>query len=1076
MRIPMSRRYSVVTFALALCAVVLLCGCSPSAKKKRHLARGEEHFKAEQYEKAEIEFLNLLRVEPTNAIAHRHLGLTYFQQGKWLRSYAFLQKAHELTPGNAEVGLHLAEILLALRDSSGARAHAEAILARDPSHEEALLIFGETAGSTNDTTEVSRRLEMSRPGAGNKPGFHLALGMTHLRQGRTNDAAAAFQHAFALDPKSSSAHLALANLALLSLDHAKAELHFKTAAELAPLRSSRRLRYADFKLRSGDLPAARTFLLEITKQAPDYVPAYVRLAELALTERQFDEAAVLGKKVLTLDPGNYDAMLLLAQVRVGKGDLRGALTEFERLATAYPRIPQAHYEVGVAHFLNNNPAKASASLQQVLALHPRHTDSILMLAGLNVRQGNAAAAILALKQLIQQEPQIAQAHLLLGVAYRALDQPDAAAQAYGVMAKLFPRDPQPHFAWGQLLLAEGKKDVARQKFERAVELAPDLLPAIEALANLDIAEGNFSAAEKRVADAIVRNPKAPGLLLIAAKIHSSQKHHTAAEGVLSRAIALDPNYDAAYLALARVYIDANQHQKAVETLNTVVSRSTNNVAALLQLGMVHHQLANYKAARDAYEKLLVVDSRFFPALNNLASLYSEQFNELERAYTLATSARELRRDDPIAGDTLGWILYKRGDYRRALPLLQESADKLPKSSEIQFHLGMTQYMLGNEVASRAAFERALAGAQDFRGKDEAQARLAILSNASTEPLSLATLEQQVADNPKDPILLSRVAAAYEKSGAFSKAAAACERMIQQNPRNVSAMVKLARYYAGPLREPAKALQVARNARAVAPEDRHVAEILGALAFQSGDYKSSLTLLEEAARSGGDQPGFFYYLAWARYSAGRIADADRAMKQVLASQTPFPETTDARRFLEMNAIASLAKTDVAAGPQVDAVLQEDGNYVPALFASAVLQQRAGNAAIARHRYEAILGRFPDFVPAHKGLAVLLSKSAATAGKAFEHGVKAREALPTDREVARALGIVAFHRKDYARSAQLLKEYTGQTPNDAEAFYYLGMAHFHLKQNDACRSALERAISFDAGAPFVAEARRLLADLK
>ena len=79
----------------------------------------------------------------------------------------------------------------------------------------------------------------------------------------------------------------------------------------------------------------------------------------------------------------------------------------------------------------------------------------------------------------------------------------------------------------------------------------------------------------------------------------------------------------------------------------------------------------------------------FSALNNLAYLYAERLNDLDKAYDLARKARDLQGNDPAIADTLGWVLSKRGDYQQALTILQESAEKLPDNPEIQFHLGMT---------------------------------------------------------------------------------------------------------------------------------------------------------------------------------------------------------------------------------------------------------------------------------------------------------------------------------------------------------------------------------------------------
>ena len=59
---------------------------------------------------------------------------------------------------------------------------------------------------------------------------------------------------------------------------------------------------------------------------------------------------------------------------------------------------------------------------------------------------------------------------------------------------------------------------------------------------------------------------------------------------------------------------------------------------------------------------------------------------------------------------------------------------------------------------------------------------------------------------------------------------------------------------------------------------------------------------------------------------------------------------------------------------------------------------------------------------------------------------------------------------------MTEYTRQHPNDAEAFYYLGLAQQRLKLVNEARQALNRAVSLDPNAAFVAEARKVLAELK
>ena len=136
----------------------------------------------------------------------------------------------------------------------------------------------------------------------------------------------------------------------------------------------------------------------------------------------------------------------------------------------------------------------------------------------------------------------------------------------------------------------------------------------------------------------------------------------------------------------------------------------------MTLALVYDRMKDYPKARDAYEKLLSTQPNFVPALNNLAYLYTEHLNNLDKAYDLASKARELLGQDASVGDTFGWILYKRGDYQQALSILQESAGKVADNPEIQFHLGMTAYMMGQTDLAKTALQESRQRRERFPGQ------------------------------------------------------------------------------------------------------------------------------------------------------------------------------------------------------------------------------------------------------------------------------------------------------------------------------------------------------------------------
>jgi tetratricopeptide (TPR) repeat protein len=1070
-------RYLAVLLVVSLLAVGG-AGCTRAAKKNRYLDRANRYFQAGDYEKAEIEYVNVLRLEPKNPVAVPRLGLICAEQGRLTAAYSLLRRAEESQPDNLDVRLKLGQTYFNLAGLKEAREEANYILQKQPTNAEALLLLVESSTTAKEMDDVQDRLQKLLPQYGNEAGLQLALGFLHLRRPDLAGAEGEIKQAIVLDPKSSAAYQVLGTYYLLRNDSKQAEQAFKTASDLAPIRSPRRLRYADFKLQNGDIESARQILEDITAKAPDYVPAWTRLADIAFKQKKYDDCEKVVRTILSKDALHYETRMLSGRVRLAKGEGTKAVTEFERMRSIYPRSPQVKYQLALAYLLNKDLAKATASLAEATALDPNYADAVLMLAQINLRKGDTASVITSLTQLTTQRPQLAQAHLLLADAYRVQGDLDGALGVYRRLLELYPKDPQSPMLMGLVLLQQNKKSEAHKAFEKALELAPDYLPALEQLVELDVADKQYAAATERVQKQIEKHPKAPEPQLLAAKIYEAKGETNQLEASLLKAIELQPDFRPAYLSLAKIYVASNKYQQALEKLKGVLAGNPNDTTALMQAGMIQSETKNYAAAAASYEKLLAVSPRFSPALNNLAYLYSERLERTDEAYKLARQAREVQPNDPFAADTLGWILYKRGEYAWALTLLQESAEKLPASPEVQFHLGMAHYMMDEAGPARIALERALQANHEFAGKDQIERRLKVLAvDVNTADAKvIAELEKRLAEQADDPAALARLAAIEERDGVFEKARDLYERTIKQNPKNVSATVKLAQLYADRFNNTAKAMELAKIARNLAPEDGAIARTLGRLAYQAGDFKWSLSLLEEGARVLSKDPEVLYDLAWSQYSLGRTAEAEATMLNAQKKGIALPHSDEASRFLATSPLYRDPAKAKQATAQVQDLLKADPNYVPALMAAATIDEQEGDVNAAKTAYDKTLARFPFFAPAHKLLAVLYAERIGDYQRAYEPAVKAREAFPDDPDVAKTLGMVVYRRGDYKRAAQLLRESAEKRTTDAELYYYLGMAHYQLKQKSESKRALNQAMALNANAKFVEEAKKVLAELK
>ncbi|PYS48856.1 MAG: hypothetical protein DMG13_24655, partial [Acidobacteria bacterium] len=850
-------------------AVILIAGCTKEAKKARLLGEANAYFKAGNYDKAKLTYLNALQLDPQNALAFERIGAMWQDDGAPLRAGAFLAKASELDPKNVQNRIRLARCYVATGRFDDGTKEALKVLEQAPDNGDAIITLTEAARSKEDIESAEEQLQKFPKK--NDASFYLAVANLSFSGGDLSTAGNALQQALAADPKSSAAHIAMGNLHLVQKDLKQAGEEFKKAAYLAPVRSIERSKYAEFKWGVGDADEVRTIASDMTKNAPDYLPGWFWLAELAYKDKKYDEALSLLENVFGRDAEYVDGRRLQSDVLLAKGDAKKALEVLERLDQTYPDVAFIKYKLAGAYLRNNNVNQAKVALDQAVSLNPDYDDAVLLLAQVNLSTGHAEAVIEPMTRLLKRRPDLRTAALVLAGAYGSLDRFDDAARVLVEQAKLAPKDPQPHIALGMTYRQAKRNDEARQAFEKAAQLAPDNLFLVDQLVELDVLDKHFDAARQFIQRQFQKTPNSPASRFFQGKILVAEGKWDAAEAELQRTLQLDPNFAGAYDLLVQIYIATNKLPQAVSQLQGLLSKNPNNTAALMTLALVHERTKNFPEARDAYEKLLSTAPNFVPALNNLAYLYTEHLNNLDKAYELASKARELLGQDASVGDTFGWVLYKRGDYQQALSILQESAGKVIDNPEIQFHLGMAAYMMGQTDLARVALRKAVNATKDFPGKEESKRRLALLDSGTSGPLELSTsqLEAMTKEQPNDVIVQMRLGEAYEKQGAAEKAAAAYEQALKLNAKLAAAATKLAQLYAGPLQNREKALAYAKKARELAPAYPQVAALVGKVAYESGNFTWSYSLLQEAVRQRANDPSLLHDLAWAAYSIGKV---------------------------------------------------------------------------------------------------------------------------------------------------------------------------------------------------------------
>ncbi len=1058
---------------------VVGAGCTAKVKKAYHERRAEKYFTAGDWDRAEIEYLNVLKNDHENVMASTRLGGIYYDQGRLQRAAYFLGRASTLATNDLDVRLKLGFIYSTLGQYKEAREAAEYILSHNPKDDQAPVLLAESAVRSNDIVAVQQKLQLIAKNA-DRASVEVALGNLAFRQNDFKTAADAFRRAQKMDAKSSPVNAALASMSWWEKDLKQADIYFKAAADASPKQLSYRMQYARFKIKTGHLDEAQAILNEISSNAPSFVPALMARAEIVGGQKKYDESEELLSKVLARDEFNFEAMLFKGQICQMRGDNAGALQALSRLVRQFPQAPAAYYFLAKANVAADDATSALANLSRALDMQPEFTEALVLQSQLLLQSGNANPVIVTLEKLRDKQPENLEAQLLLADAYRMKNRLEDAQDIYRTLEARFTNNVQLPMLLGAAYLQTQNAPAARAEFLKALQLEPDNLTALNQLVDADIARKKFDEVLARLDSELTRRPKVVDIHLMMAKTFIAKGDVPKAEAKLMQTAALDPKNPFANLLLAQLYVNANDHAKALAKLQAALASSTNNISAWMMSASIHEADKEYATAAADYEKVLALAPKFSLALNNLACLYSEQLNQLDRAFELAQQGRKLLPYDPSAADTLGWIYYRRGDYSSAFALLKESVAKPVTASipEIQYHFGMASYMMAEEALAQPALNMAFSKTKEneFPWRPDCQLALSLLAiNPQTaDAAAQKLLEKRIAERAEDPVALTRLGGIHARDGQVDKALATYQRMLTAFPNHLPTMVSMARLYA--TKDLAKACQVAKDAFKLAPYDVKVQQLLGQLAYATKDFKLSVNVLQEAVKQHVNDPQLFLDLARADFAVGKISDAQSALSQSLALN-PVPElAAKCQLMLGLAEKFTASSIPVSNAAKLADILKQAPDYLPALAVQAGMFAQSGDSAAAIANYEKILLLYPDFAPGQKALALLYLNDPSKRNRAYELAIQARDFYPEDAALTKAQGIIQFDKGDYLRALSLLKQSAINLERDPEVFYYLGATEYRTKDRAASKASLQKALSLKLAEPLAESARKLLAEIK
>ncbi|HEX7079505.1 MAG TPA: tetratricopeptide repeat protein [Gammaproteobacteria bacterium] len=443
-------------------------------------------------------------------------------------------------------------------------------------------------------------------------------------------------------------------------------------------------------------PAAGTAILSALVEAfPDTAEGHYGLARLAMRSGDFPLALEHARAATEQRPEWVDAQLLYARALLVSGRSEESLALAERLAET-SEDPEAQLQYAELLLSAGRMDEARERLTAILDENPGLPEATRALAFLAMAQDRLEEANRLFDELRYHDAYRDEAFYYLGRIAESEEQPLRATRSYS-------------------RVTDGTHAVEAQ-LRTASILMTRMNDPNGALRHLQ----EFGEA----------NPRFRSDMLVArAQLLVQMDRAPEALQLFEDALAADPEDATLHEARAQLYVmmaeeaqSRGDYDEAEGLLETGLERYPENTSLRYSLALLLQETGDMRKSVRVLEEL-VEDHPDNPVfLNALGYLLTDQFDRHEEAREYIQKALAMDPDNAAIIDSMGWVLFKLGNYRSAFDYL-DRAYRLEQDPEIAAHLVDVRWALGEREEALDLLEAALRQNPDNRHLNEVERRL-----------------------------------------------------------------------------------------------------------------------------------------------------------------------------------------------------------------------------------------------------------------------------------------------------------------------------------------------------------------
>ena len=161
-----------------------------------------------------------------------------------------------------------------------------------------------------------------------------------------------------------------------------------------------------------------------------------------------------------------------------------------------------------------------------------------------------------------------------------------------------------------------------------------------------------------------------------------------------------------YTDEASLLVKHEANTEALTLLNKAITLFPDNPTLRYERATVYERQDNLDLMEKDFRHILNQDPINVAALNGLGYLLTIHTTRYDEAHQLISKALELSPDDASIIDSMGWVLFKKGNTEEAITHLQKAYIQLP-DPEVAAHLSEALWANGEQDAAKAILQESL---------------------------------------------------------------------------------------------------------------------------------------------------------------------------------------------------------------------------------------------------------------------------------------------------------------------------------------------------------------------------------